>query len=211
MPKFPEPPPVADLAALGTALHPLPAGTRIWRTYFRAGAHPTTWDQFRSWGPTKSRFDHHPPPAQLHPDRAILYGALGGRAAITTIAEVFQATRTVERARRSPAWVAFDTTADLQLLDLSGTWPTKAGASMVINSGPRPRAQRWSRAFHDAFPDIDGVLYPSSMNANEPAAALYERAKRVMPAHPRFHRQLADPTVLTMLKNACFAVNYALL
>ena len=48
------------------------------------------------------------------------------------------------------------------------------------------------------------------MNANEPRIALYERAQTAMPALPVFHRQLADPAVLTLLKNACNAVNYIL-
>ena len=40
--------------------------------------------------------------------------------------------------------------------------------------------------------------------------ALYERALGAMPARPVFHRLLSDPTVLTLLKNACAAVGYAL-
>lgn len=209
MPKFPEPPPPATLAALGAEVHTLGSPTRVWRVYFRGGDHPTTWDEFRAWGPTGSRFDHHVPPPRLQ-SRQILYGAIGSRAAVTTIAEVFQSTRVVERARRSPAWVAFDTTEDLHLLDLTGTWPTRVGASMVLTSGPRPRARRWSHAIYEAYPHIHGLLYGSSMNANEPCIALYERACSAMPSHPVFHRELADPAVLTVLKNACAAVGYAL-
>jgi hypothetical protein len=48
------------------------------------------------------------------------------------------------------------------------------------------------------------------MHANQPCVALYERALRAMPAHPVFHRMLSDPTVLTLLKNACGEVNYFL-
>src|ERR1700675_2612849 len=107
MPKFPEPPTPAELAAIGADIQVLPAGTRIWRIYFQAGAHPTTWGQFRAWGPTDARFDHHVPPPSVQ-TREILYGAVGPTAAITAIAEVFQASRVVEQARKAPTWVAFD-------------------------------------------------------------------------------------------------------
>lgn len=187
----------------------LAAGSRIWRVYFQGGAHPTTWDQFRAWGPTNARFDHHPPPPSLKTEQ-ILYGAIGANAAVTSIAEVFQAARVVDRRHAAPSWVAFHCTRDLELLDLTGTWPTRAGASMAIASGPRSRARLWSQAIYAAFPQIDGLLYGSSMNANAPSVALYERALTAMPAAPVFHRQLADPAVLTLLKNACNAVNYIL-
>lgn len=210
MPKFPDPPSKAELMALGPDIHGIAAGTRVWRIYFQAGAHPTTWSQFRAFGPTDSRFDHHLPPPSLQP-REVLYGCLGPAAAITAIAEVFQASRTVERTPRAPAWVAFDTVADLRLLDLTGTWPTRAGASMAINTSRRDRARAWSQAIYDAFPDVDGLLYPSSMHANHPCVALYERARRAVPTLPVFHRSLADPAVLLRLKGACAAVNYVLL
>jgi hypothetical protein len=202
MPKFPEPPAPAKLAAVAPALHVLPSGTWIWRLYFQAGAHPTTWKQFRAWGPTAARFDHHVPPPSIQ-EREILYGAVGPQAAATAVAEAFQANRVVERVRRAPTWVAFATTSDLALLDLTGTWPTRAGASMAIASGRRDRARRWSRAVHTAYPHVQGLFYCSSMNANEPCVALYERAIRVMPSNPEFHRLLSDPIVLTMLENAC--------
>ena len=101
--------------------------------------------------------------------------------------------------------------ADLQLLDLTGTWPTAAGASMAIASGPRARARRWSQAIHSAFPGVDGLLYCSSMNANQPCVALYERARKAMPASPLHNRLLTDPNLLTTLKNACADLNYLLL
>jgi hypothetical protein len=207
--KLPEPPAPEVLAALGPDVHVLRSGTRVWRIYFQAGAHPTTWAQLRSWGPSDARFDHHVPPPSVQA-RRILYGAVGPKAALSTIAEVFQATRVVERGRRSPAVVAFETEEKLRLLDLTGTWPTRAGASMALSSGRRDRARDWSRAIYAAFPDVDGILYASSMNANEPCVALYERATRAMPRHPVFHRLLSDPAIFRMLKNACATCGYLL-
>lgn len=209
MAKFPEPPAMDELRAIGPDVHVLPVQSRMWRIYSQAGAHPTTWDQFRAWGPTDGRFDHHLPPPRLQA-REILYAGVGPRGALTAIAEVFQATRTVERVRRSPAITAFDTTRALTLLDLCGTWPTRAGASTAISSGARPRARRWSQVIASAWPDLDGLLYGSSMNASAPCVALYERARSAMPAHPVFNRQLADPAMTTLLMNACADLNYAL-
>lgn len=210
MPKLPEPPGPAALAAIGPDLRVLPAGTVVWRLYFAAGAHPTSWSQLRTWGPTDARFDHHPPPPTNHAHRAILYGAVGPVAAVTCLAEVFQATRVVERVRRAPTWVAFETTQPVPLLDLTGAWPTRAGASMALNSGPRARARRWSQAIYDAFPGVGGLLYSSSMHGNAPCVALYERAIGAVPSAPVFHRALADPAMLSRVKGACRAVGYAL-
>jgi hypothetical protein len=206
MPKFPEPPPPTVLAALGPALSVWPANTPMMRVYSRGGPYPSTWDSFRSFGPTNGRFDHHLPPARLQ-SRAVLYSAHNGT---TCLAEVFQDTRVIDRVRRQPTLVAFAPTRELQLLDLTGAWPTRAGASMVIGSGMRGRARRWSQAFYDAFPDIDGLLYCSSMHANQPCVALYERAQDAMPPHPTFHRALVDPAMLQVVRNAAHSLGYGL-
>jgi len=209
MTKFPEPPSPSALASLGPAIHILPAGAKVWRIFCLGGAHPTSWNQFRAWGPTDARFDHHLPPASLQP-REILYGAIGEKAGVTVVAEVFQETRELDRARKAPCLAAFETTADLALLDLAGPWPTRAGASTAIASGRRDRARRWSQAIYAAFPTVDGLLYGSSMNANQPCVALYERSLRAIPRSPAFNRMLTDPTLLTTLKNACADLNYFL-
>jgi RES domain len=151
MPKFPEPPTVNILRSIKPDLRQLAQGTSLWRVYFRAGRYPSVWYEFRRFGPlSTARFDHHEPDAAGNPwsqERAILYAALQGP---TCIAEVFQSTRIIDRHARSPWLVAFSTTRDLVLLDLCSTFPTRAGASMAINTGPRPRAQRWARAFYEA-------------------------------------------------------------
>ena len=201
MPKFPEPPARLTIAAItGT----LGARTRLWRIYFAGGAHPAAWDGFRFYGPTPSRFDHHDPPPQAQ-QRGILYAA---REPTTCVAEVFQATRVIDRASSSPWLVAFDLAQEVVLLDLTGLWPTAAGASMVINTGQRPRARRWSRAIYAAYAAVEGLLYASSMHANRPAVALYERAQPAMPATPVFHRALSDPALLHRLSAAAGRLGY---
>ncbi len=208
VPKFPEPPPLGGLADRQPAHHHLPAGSTLWRVYFRAGQHPAGWSAFRHFGPVaQARFDHHLLPPRLQ-DRGILYAAANG---LTCLAEVFQRARVIDRGSGQPWLVAFGLLESLSLLDLTGLWPTAAGASMALASGPRPRARRWSQAIYNAYPDVQGLWYPSSMAGNAPAVALYERGSAVVPRHPLFHRPLADPALLLPLQRAARALGYILL
>lgn len=200
--KFPEPPPELGLSP---DIKTLDGGTELWRIYFQGGRHPTTWSFFRSFGPTGSRFDHQAPSA---PERRILYAA---EEIHTALAEVFQQTRMIDRLSRSPWLVGFRLRRPVELLDLTGTWPTRAGASMALSSGPRPRAQRWSRVIYESYPDIEGLCYPSSMHANRPAVALCERSEDVLPPRPTFHRPLSDPALLDVLKKAASGFGYELI
>jgi hypothetical protein len=203
MPKLPDPPARLTLAAITRTL---PAGTRLWRIYFAGGSHPVAWNAFRFFGPTHSRFDHHDPPPSVQA-RGILYAA---SKPTTCLAEVFQATRTIDRASHDPWLVAFELQRDVALLDLTGVWPTRAGASMAISSGPRPRARQWSRAIYAAYPAVEGLHYASSMHANEPTVALYERAVGALPATPAFNRALADRALLRRLNAAATHLGYGL-
>jgi hypothetical protein len=165
----------------------------------------------RAFGPTTARFDHQLPDASGQPweqTRAIQYLALDG---ITPLAEVFQDTRVIDRAARSPWLVAYALAEDLDLLDLTGTYPTRAGASMLINCGSRPRARTWSRAFYEAYPQIQGLYYASCMHGSSPSLALYERGAGAIPAHPSFHRALSDKSLRMTLRNAAVQLNYFLL
>lgn len=204
MAKFPEPPPAARLAGLTPTQLVLPAGVRGWRIYFQGGSHPTAWNTFRDYGPTTARFDHHLAPPHVQ-TRRVLYLA---ESPLTCFAEVFQDTRTIDRARHSPWLVCFELVRPVILLDLTGTWPTQAGASMAINSGPRPRARRWSQVIYEAYPAIEGLYYASSMNANRPAVMFYERARTALPERPLFHRALADPTLTAAIARAAQRFNY---
>lgn len=188
MPKFPEPPDPEALATTPAAEHTLPAGLELWHVYFQEGAHPRSWYDFRSYGPVASaRFDHHvgPPHEQ---ERAIFYGGSRGD---LCIAEVFQKERIIDRKKDVPWLVGFMLTRDVTMLDLCGTWPTRAGASMALNSGQRARAQRWSAAVYAAYPHIEGLRYPSSMYGNQPAFAFYERARDAVGGTPFFHLPLS--------------------
>jgi RES domain len=204
--KFPEPPPAADLAGITPEWTTLPRGTTLWRLYFRGGKHPTFWNTFRKYGPTSSRFDHHLVPPRLQ-DRGISYAAAHGP---TCLAEVFQETRVIDRVAKDPWLAGFVLELPITLLDLTGSWPTRAGASMAINTGPRPRAQRWSRAIYEAYPNGRGLHFPSSMRGNLPAVALYERGLPALPPAPIFHRPLRDPALLPILKRVAWDLGYGL-
>ena len=107
-----------------------------------------------------------------------------------------------------PQLAAFSLAEEVPLLSLRYTWPTKARASANINSEPRPSCRRWSRAIYEAYPDVCGLLYASSMNANRPAAALYERASRTLPRVPEFNRPLSDAALLIPLEGIASNLGY---
>jgi hypothetical protein len=132
--------------------------------------------------------------------------------AVTCLAEVFQATRRIDRVYQAPWLVVFNTQRPLALLDLTGEFATRMGASMAIHSGSRRRARGWMRDLYDAFPTAEGILYASPMHGGNPAVALNDRALRapLFPPHPAFHRALADDLLLDPLKHAAQALGYAL-
>ena len=198
MPKFPEPPASERLAAVAPIYRTLPAGTELWRIYFRRTRHPSTWDTFRHFGPVGVRFDHHLAPARTQ-ERGISYLAWGDQAFRTCVAEVFQRTRRIDPFAGEPWLVAFVTSAPLSLLDLTSIWVTRAGASAAIASGPHGRARRWSQAIYAAYPAADGLCYTGCMG-NAPALALYERARRAVPPAPSFHLPLSSPDLLDALR-----------
>jgi RES domain-containing protein len=210
--KFPNSPGVEALTRHDPATCVLAAGTKLARVYFSRGSHPQAWDQLRYFGLLNSRWDHHVPDVAGHPlaqERGIYYAA---RDAKTCLAEVFQATRRIDRVFQAPWLVVFETLATLKLLDLSGDFPTRMGASMAIHSGSRGRARGWARDLYEAYPEIQGILCAASMHGGRAAIALNERALKepLFPAHPLFHRALADDVMLDTLKHAASELGYAL-
>lgn len=208
MVKLPQnPPSIEELQAIGPETRKVATKSLLLRVYFRGGDYPSVWNEFRNYGPVNARFDHHPEPPDVYPNYGIYYAA---QALTTCLAEVFQDMRTINTVRRQPWVCTFEIGRDLELLDLTGSWPTRAGASMKINSGPRASSRAWSRQFYNAFPDMDGIYYCSSMHANEPSFALYERASDALPAVPMDDRPLQDRLLLGDLKRASKALNYNL-
>jgi hypothetical protein len=81
---------------------------------------------------------------------------------------------------------------------------------MALMVGPRAVARRGAQAFYEAYPDVQGLYYPSSMYTNAPAIALNERAVAAgaMPRLPGFHRALADNALLTVIRNVARDIGY---
>ena len=169
----------------------LTPGTLVFRIYFRGGAHPSTWDQFRDFGPTGSRFDHHTLPKRRQ-QRAIMYVTTGRDAIRTALAEVFQVTRHIDRSLADPWLAAFELATPVPLLNTNSAWPAQAGGNMAINSGLRSRSRDWSRCIYRSYPQVFGIAYPSSLT-NKPCAALYERATSAVPSHPQLNVPLTHP------------------
>jgi len=212
MPKLPRQPDLERLRALEPEVKILPAGSELHRIYFRGSNHPTLWNAIRYFGPTSSRFDHHEPDEDGHGQMQARGVAYFATHAITSLAEVFQGPpRSIRRHRDNPWLVTFELQSPVVLLDLTGKFALRAGASMKLMSGPKAYSQNWSRGFYDVYTQIHGLHYPSSLT-NEPAIALNERTRnaKVYPATPSFHRALSDPVLLTPLRNAARDLSYGL-
>jgi hypothetical protein len=211
--KFPQSPGAAALARVLPSWQTLPAGTVLARVYFSRSPHALRWNELRRFGPLNARWDHHQPTAKGLPcwqERGVYYAAGDAK---TCLAEVFQATRRIDRVFQAPWLVVFKTVQALEVLDLSGDFATRMGASMAIHSGSRVRARAWARDLYEAFPASEGILYSASMQGGAPALAINERALQrgaLFPAHPEFHRALADDAMLDPLKHAARALGYAL-
>jgi len=193
---------------LDPATFVLPSGTLLWRLYRHGGVHGTPWNGFRTHGPVASaRFDHHPPPPADHGPAgpAVLYAAESGPACV---AEAFQGNRTIMRRHHQPHLVAFTVARDVPLLDLCGTWPTAAGASQAISSGPRPASRVWARAIRTAYPASEGLRYRSSMYGGEPVVVFNELARNASPPRPDDDLALDDPTITPYLDAVALEINY---
>jgi hypothetical protein len=205
--KLPWPPP--SLPA-GSAGHTVVEGSsRVWRVYRAGGRHPVSWNTFRTFGPVANgRFDHQLPPPSDQPDRGILYGALQDAAA--AIVEAFQDTRTIDRAHEDPWLVAFELASALAVLDLAGSWPTQAGASQAIATGRRDVARAWGRSIYAAYPDINGLVYPSAMAGGAMNLAIYERGAPALPARPVLNVPLSHPGLARPINRIAATYGYDL-
>ena len=177
MPKVPQHPDLVRLRSVEPEWYRVEPGEEMWRVYFRSGEHPSHWSRFRTLGPIDARFDHqlagrrpskNPPRSdgqrmkRMQPDceaqprsRKLEGAADTGRAVmylapspVTCLAEIFQKTRTIHRTHRMPALVGFAMTSAVQLLDLTGAFATRIGASMGLVSGARSVSRNRARGLY---------------------------------------------------------------
>ena len=217
MDHLPRSPGVPSLSAIPPAVHILPTGSEIVRIWFSGSRHASGFAHFRDFGPTASRFDHHLADGAGRPTsgpRAILYAidaAADPHAFTSALAEVFQDTRTIDLRAGGPRLTIFQTTRVLSLLDLTGHWTTRAGASASLSSGPRAITKEWSRDFYGAYPNIDGLRYRSAMSGGSSLSlALYERGRSAMPAAPFFDRPLKHTALRSELVRAARILGYGI-
>lgn len=162
----------------------------LWRVHTIVGPHALRWNELRHYGPARTmRWDPHPPPPAEHPDYAVSYAALDP---VTVFAEVFQLPRAIIVApdRALAGWVP---TRALRLLDLTGDWALRNGASASLFAAPKSTTRAWALAICDRWPDLDGLLVPSTMTM-KPMVVLFAQAANSFPVRPNFTRTLHDPS-----------------
>lgn len=179
------------------------------------GPHRLDWNEFRAWGPTRSRFDHHTLPRREHPRRSVMYLTIGTEAFTAAIAEFFQddggGVGPIDRTLRRPAVTLARLQAPVSLLDLDSGWITRAGGNQAIGSGSRARARAWARAVYRCYPDLDGLAYHSSVWGPGRCVVLWERARRSLSSTPLASRTLDDPLLAPALAEAAEQLGAVLL
>lgn len=178
----------------------------LWRAHRTAGPNVVAWDQLRYWGPSAARFDPHEPPPSAQ-DIGVSYAALN---VATSLAEVFQDRRVINTVRHSPYLTAWQPRRSLRLLDLTGTWPVRNGASHALNTGRHDLCRAWARAIYKKWGSADGLFY-SSATTGQPSVVLWTAAKESFPKAPSFSRALSDPAVRPFLQAATDEIGYRLL
>ncbi|OOP59534.1 hypothetical protein BMF89_20415 [Arthrobacter sp. SRS-W-1-2016] len=198
------PPDVSVLRALGYEKGAIPASTALWRIHYTASTHVIPWNRLRTWGPVAgSRWEPHPLPPG---DAAPLGAAYLGEDVLTCLAEVFQLTRFVDIDRDAPYVTAFRTTRDLTLVDLTGDWLLKAGASARVAFGEKARTRAWARAIHEAWPDIDGVYSLSALALRHKVVTLW--TDDAIPAAPDFSHPLSSPAIIADIVSEAAKIRY---
>lgn len=173
---------------------------RLFRLYRSSGVRATSWHESRHWGPTAARFDHHPEGAPaFHPIHKVWYGAVEttdaqGRpsALFTALAERFQDSRTVPYLSRDVSLAVCAPARHLRLLDLESGWLTRAGGNAAISAGPRAQSRNWARAIAHTYPDLDGLIWRSSVYRPGLALVLWNLAREAFAPRPLLNRPLAD-------------------
>jgi hypothetical protein len=160
----------------------------------------------RLFGPTTSRFDHHPPPRRVHPSRSIAYLTFDDTRFAAALAEYFQDANggvgPIDRVHRQPVITQIELATELHLLDLDSGWVTRAGGNQAIVSGRRSRARDWARAIYAEHQAIAGLAYGSSVWAPGRCVALWERGAVALPPTPMTSRTLDDPAIEPALADA---------
>jgi hypothetical protein len=205
VPKLPDRPDLALLAASTPEHYDLGTDEVLWRIHRTTGPHVAPFNNLRTFGPIRScRFDPHPDgPATEHQGIGVLYAA---GTLQTSLAEVFQITRVIDCVTDAPAASAFRLRRTVKLLDLTGEWPVRSGASHVINTGRRSAAY-----LVDDRRLLHHLAQPGRRCAARPAGPLVSADRARLPRldvrrrrHHRIrHRPIARPNFPSEPPRAC--------
>jgi len=181
----------------------------LWKVHFTTGHHVVPWNRLRYWGPSRAgRFDPHAG-SDLEPavqDVGVSYTSAHVPSAL---AEVFQNRRTINTTEGAPYMTGWFPTRPLRVLDLTGTWPIRNGASHVINTGRTDFTRAWARAIYERWPAVDGVMHASKMTGR-PCVCLWTAAADSFPVAPSFARALADPSIRSLMVKSSDEVGFRL-
>lgn len=184
----------------------------LWRIHRTSGPYPASWDDFRSHGPLPSmRWDPHPEPVAEHDQYSVLYTAYDLK---TAAAEVFQQGRRIDTLTSAPYATSWSPARPLRLLDLTGSWPLRQGASHALLSAPKSSCRNWSRAICDeasaAGIALDGLEVRSTLTG-ERMAVLFAGSGDAMPAAPAYTSPLDGPMIFTALHKVATEINYSII
>ena len=178
----------------------------LWRVHRTTGAHVLPWNALRTYGPLPSmRWDPHPGSRPGPHVEGVLYACTD---VATALAEVFQATRVIDTRAGAPRLTAWEPVRPLRLLDLSGTWLIRNGASAALITASRSTCRHWARTIHTGWPHLDGLAVPSTMT-NRPNIVLWSADSS--PESPAFSRALAHPLVWSIAQVSAATIGYRIL
>jgi hypothetical protein len=114
---------------------------------------------------------------------------------VTAFAEVFQKPRRIIRSELGRTLVSFTPIRELELVDLTSTWPIKNGGAASMQMGSKRYTQNWAREIQAQLGDrIDGLWHYSSLTSM-PMVTLFSRAETapIFGPYPDTRVALADP------------------
>jgi hypothetical protein avisC_07264 len=126
---------------------------------------------------------------------------------MTCVAEVFADTRIIDTRCDTPVLQIWQATRAMRLLDLSGQWALRNGASAALDSAPRSTCRAWARAVREQAPDLDGLAVRSTMTGRG-MTVLFAPAASSIPPRPRDSVPLTDSTIYALLVSLAPRIGY---
>ncbi len=172
----------------------MPSGLALLRFYNPARG---DWATRRVFGSLDDmRFDHHPLPCRLHPDRSIWYSAKSLRGAV---AESFGRRGMIERGS-TVRLVLAQVRAEIRVIDLVGVAARAFGLTQEIAAtNDYAASQQWARALYDHYPQLQGLRWRGRQSGSL-CVALTDRAE--MDRLEGRSWALADPAIWRRVSRA---------